>query len=106
MDDEKPTNGNVESKRLKKKIKLTNSEDKNNSHRQLVVKRGAGMTVLESEDEDGFPVSASHKSEDAIQDPQPETKKQEEKLTTEEGKKKRKDGSEKKRKVKSTDEDG
>ncbi|XWS50666.1 hypothetical protein CRYUN_Cryun12cG0105800 [Craigia yunnanensis] len=106
VDDEKPTNGNVKSKRLKKKIKLTDSEDKNNSQRQLIVKRGAGITVLESEDEDGFPVSASRKSEDAIQDPQPETKKQEEKLTTEEGKKTRKDGSEKKRKVKSIDEDG
>ncbi|XWS37714.1 hypothetical protein CRYUN_Cryun19dG0068700 [Craigia yunnanensis] len=106
MDDEKPTKGNAESKRLKKKNKLTDSEDKNNSQRQLVVKRGAGMTVLESEDEDGFPVSASRKSEEAIQEPQPETKKRGEKLTTEEGKKIRKDSSEKKRKVKSSDEDG
>ncbi|XVE64108.1 hypothetical protein DITRI_Ditri07aG0075200 [Diplodiscus trichospermus] len=106
VDDEKPTNGNAESKRLKKKNKLTESEDKNLSQHQLVVKTGAGMTVLESEDEDGFPVSGSHKSEDVIQEPQPETKKQGEKLMTEEGKKERKDGSEKKRKVKSTDEDG
>ena len=63
------------------------------------------MTVLESEDEYGFPVFASRKSEEAIQQPQPETEKRREKLTTEEGKKTTKDGSEKKRKVKSTDED-
>ncbi|XP_022738259.1 peptidyl-prolyl cis-trans isomerase FKBP53 [Durio zibethinus] len=106
VDDEKPTNGNVESKRFKKKNQLTGSEDKNDSQRQLVVKRGAGVTVLESEDEDGFPVSASCKTEDAIQQPQPEAEKQREELTTEEGKKTTKDGREKKRKIKSTDEDG
>ncbi|XWS61037.1 hypothetical protein CRYUN_Cryun07bG0091400 [Craigia yunnanensis] len=106
VDDEEPTNGNAESKRFKKKNKLTVSEDKNNSQHQLVVKKAAGVTVLESEDEDGFPVSASRKSEEAIQQPQPETEKRREKLTTEEGKKTTKDGSDKKRKVKSTDEDG
>ncbi|XVF09706.1 hypothetical protein REPUB_Repub07fG0118400 [Reevesia pubescens] len=106
MDDEKPTNGNGESKRFKKKNKLTDSEDKDNSQHQLFVKRGAGVTVLESEDEDGFPASVSRKSKDAIQESQPETEKQKEKLMTEEGKKTTEDGNEKKRKVKSTDEDG
>ncbi|WRX19393.1 FKBP-type peptidyl-prolyl cis-trans isomerase domain - like 10, partial [Theobroma cacao] len=106
VDEQKPTNGNVESKRLKKKNKSMDSEARSNSQQQLVVKGGAGVKVLESEDEDGFPVSASHKSEDAIQEPQPETEKQREKITAEEDKKPTKDGSEKKRKVKSTDEDG
>ncbi|XVF53981.1 hypothetical protein PTKIN_Ptkin05aG0144400 [Pterospermum kingtungense] len=101
VDDEKPT----ESKQLKKKNKFTDSEEKNNSQHQLV-KRVAGISVLESEDEDGFPVSATHKSKDAIQEPQQETEKQGEKMKTEEGKKKRKDGSEKKRKAKSSEEDG
>ncbi|OMO85875.1 hypothetical protein CCACVL1_09947 [Corchorus capsularis] len=106
VDDEKPTNGNVESKRLKKKNKSTDSEDKSNSRSQLVVRNGAAVTVLESEDEDGFPVSVSSKGENAVQESQPETAKQREKVMTEEGKKTTKDGSEKKRKVKSTDEDG
>ncbi|XP_038999298.1 peptidyl-prolyl cis-trans isomerase FKBP53-like [Hibiscus syriacus] len=99
MDDEKPICGNGESKRSKKKNKLTGSEEQKNLQRQLIAKRGAVETDLETEDEDGFPVSASHKSEDAIQQPKPET------LTTEEDKRKGKDLSEKKRKVKSIDED-
>ncbi|XVF12371.1 hypothetical protein REPUB_Repub08aG0111600 [Reevesia pubescens] len=78
----------------------------NNSQRPLVVRRGGNVTVLESEDEDGFPVSLSRNSEDAIQEPQPEKEKEREKLTTEEATKPTKDGNEKKRKVKSTDEDG
>ncbi|KAE8678314.1 FK506-binding protein 4 [Hibiscus syriacus] len=105
MDDEKPLSGNEESKQSKKKNKLTSSEEQKNSRCQLIVKRGAVVTDLETEDEDGFPVSASHKSEDAIQQPQPETEKQRGTLTTEEDKRKGKDLSEKKRKVKSIDED-
>ncbi|KAK8686641.1 hypothetical protein V6N13_125664 [Hibiscus sabdariffa] len=101
MDDEKPTSGNDESKRSKRKNKLTGSEEQKNSQPQLVVKRGAGVTDLETEDEDGFPVSASHKSEET----QPETEKQRENLTTEEDKKTIKDVGEKKRKAKSIDEE-
>ncbi|KHG01405.1 Peptidyl-prolyl cis-trans isomerase FKBP15-3 -like protein [Gossypium arboreum] len=104
MDDEKPTKGNEESKRSKRKNKLTGSEEQKNSQGQLIVKRGAGVTDLETEDEDGFPVSASQKSEDAIQQPQPETKELRENLTKED--KTRKDASEKKRKIKNTDEEG
>lgn len=105
MDDEKPTKGNEGSKRSKRKNKLTGSEEQKNSEGQLIVKRGAGVTDLETEDEDGFPVSASQKSEDAIQQPQPETKELRENLTKED-KKTRKDVCEKKRKVKSTNEEG
>ncbi|GMI75491.1 FK506 BINDING PROTEIN 53 [Hibiscus trionum] len=101
MDEEKPGNGNEESKRSKRKNKLSGSEEQKNSQHQLIVKRGAGATDLETEDEDGFPVSASHKSEET----QPETEKQRENLITEEDKKTKKDVSEKKRKVKSIDEE-
>ncbi|KAL4363241.1 hypothetical protein GQ457_04G012620 [Hibiscus cannabinus] len=100
MDDEKPTSGNEESKRSKRKNKLNGSEEQKNSQHQLVVKRGAGVTDLETEDEDGFPVSASHKSEET----QPETEKQRENLTSEEDKA-IKDVGEKKRKAKSIDEE-
>ncbi|PPD68857.1 hypothetical protein GOBAR_DD34262 [Gossypium barbadense] len=41
MDDEKPTKGNEESKRSKRKNKLTGTEERKNSQGQLIVKRGA-----------------------------------------------------------------
>ncbi|KAG8381466.1 hypothetical protein BUALT_Bualt06G0124800 [Buddleja alternifolia] len=62
VDDEKPTNENGGSKRAKKKKNQSStSEDKENSNGQIVVKAGSGVPILESEDEDGFPISARDK---------------------------------------------
>ncbi|XP_022890284.1 peptidyl-prolyl cis-trans isomerase FKBP53-like isoform X2 [Olea europaea var. sylvestris] len=65
VDDEKPVNENGVSKRAKKKKSQSNVSDDNvNSDRQLVVKGGHDVPVLESEDDDGFPVSASREIKD------------------------------------------
>ncbi|KAL2555995.1 Peptidyl-prolyl cis-trans isomerase FKBP53 [Forsythia ovata] len=65
VDDEKPVNENIVSKQAKKKkSKLNVSDDNVNSGRQLVVKSGHDVPVLESEDDDGFPVSASRSETD------------------------------------------
>ncbi|KAK6135270.1 hypothetical protein DH2020_030991 [Rehmannia glutinosa] len=59
VDDEKPTNENGMSKRMKKKkTESSMSDDNENSNRQIVVKAGTGASIFESEDEDGFPISA------------------------------------------------
>lgn len=104
MDDEKPKNGNDRSKRLKKKDQSINSE------RQIVVKNGAGVSVLESEDEDGFLISSSHKSKGTSQDFQVGADEEMDKKTSENSEKKKAkdssdDGTGKKRKVKSVDQD-
>lgn len=57
VDEDKPTDEKAISKRAKKK--KTQSTDNENSNRQIVPKAGTGVPVLESEDEDGFPVSAN-----------------------------------------------
>ncbi|CAK9161050.1 unnamed protein product [Ilex paraguariensis] len=63
FDDEKPTNEN--GKRSKKRNnRLSGSEDNNDSQRQIVVKCGTAVPVLESEDEDGFPISSPRMSTD------------------------------------------
>ncbi|KAH7557489.1 hypothetical protein JRO89_XS11G0164300 [Xanthoceras sorbifolium] len=100
VDDEKPSNGNGQSKRLKKKGKSSDSEQ------QIVVKSDTNVPVLESEDEDGFPISTSHKSDG----PQVEAEKEISKRANEDTeKKKAKDssdnGASKKRKVKTADQD-
>ncbi|CAA2988896.1 peptidyl-prolyl cis-trans isomerase FKBP53 [Olea europaea subsp. europaea] len=60
VDDEKPVYENGVSKQSKKKKSRSNVSDDNvDSDRQLVVKSGHDVPVLESEDEDGFPVSTS-----------------------------------------------
>ncbi|KAL8552592.1 hypothetical protein ACS0TY_001326 [Phlomoides rotata] len=73
VDEDKPTDENAMSKRAKKK--KTQSNDSDNSNRQIVPKAGTGVPVIESEDEDGFPVSANgnksdiSKSEAALEEP-------------------------------------
>ncbi|KAH8486420.1 hypothetical protein H0E87_025435 [Populus deltoides] len=113
-EDDKPKKENGKSKRIKKKKKNnqpSDQEDQNNSQRQIVLKRDAGISVLESEDEDGFPISSSAKRKVTVQEPQAEINGQKDKETTQETKKKidREDNDDttgKKRKVKSIDEDG
>ncbi|XP_011076280.1 peptidyl-prolyl cis-trans isomerase FKBP53 [Sesamum indicum] len=59
VDEEKSTNENGTSKRAKKKkLQSSMSNDNENSNRQIVVKAGTGVPILESEDEDGFPLPA------------------------------------------------
>lgn len=107
MDDEKATNGNGQQKQ-KKKNRSSDSEDHRESQQQIVVKSHSSP-VLESEDEDGFPVSTEHKSNSSIQKPEAEAE-QIEKKASEKTKKKKKinDGDQAtglKRKVESVDQD-
>ncbi|KAI9384926.1 hypothetical protein POPTR_012G129200v4 [Populus trichocarpa] len=110
-EDDKPTKENGKSKRLKKKNnQSSDKEDQNNSQQQIVLKRDRGISVLESEDEDGFPISSSAKNKDTVQEQQAELDGQKDKETTQETKKKMasedNDDTRKKRKVKSVDQDG
>ncbi|XP_011029984.1 PREDICTED: peptidyl-prolyl cis-trans isomerase FKBP53-like [Populus euphratica] len=110
-EDDKPTKENGKSKQLKKKNnQSSDKEDQNKSQRQIVLKRDRGISVLESEDEDGFPISSSSKSKDTVQEQQAELDGQKDKETTQETKKKMasedNDDIRKKRKVKSVDQDG
>ncbi|KAF9668259.1 hypothetical protein SADUNF_Sadunf15G0110400 [Salix dunnii] len=115
-EDDQPEKENGKSKRLKKKKKKkknqsSDQEDQNNSQGQIVLKRDAGISVLESEDEDGFPISSSSKKTVTVQELLAEINEQKEKETTQETKKKiaREDNDDtagKKRKVKSIDQDG
>lgn len=56
LEDEKPTDENGTSKKLKKKKNQSNGTE--DSERQIVVKGNTDSPLLESEDEDGFPISA------------------------------------------------
>lgn len=107
MDDEKPTNGNGQLKR-KKKNQSSDSENHRESQQQIIVKSGV-VPVLESEDDDGFPVSAAHKSNANIQKPETEAEITETKITEKTKKKtKANDGDHSaglKRKVESNDQD-
>lgn len=106
VDDDKPTNGNGQLHRKKK----NQSKDHSESQKQIVVKN-RGVPVLESEDEDGFPVSATHKSNSNILEPEGEAEQTEEKITEKTKKKKKKkakdgdDATGLKRKVESVDQD-
>lgn len=62
VDDENPNNENGISKQTKKKKSQTSksSADNGDSQKQIV-KGGSAVAVLESEDEDGFPISSPGK---------------------------------------------
>ncbi|KAB2596563.1 peptidyl-prolyl cis-trans isomerase FKBP53 [Pyrus ussuriensis x Pyrus communis] len=89
-DDEKPTNGNSQSKRQVKKNQSNDSEKNTNSQQQIVVKENAGDPVLESEDEDGFPISTKQKTN--IEKHEAATEQKDSKITEKTKKKKVKDG--------------
>lgn len=74
VDDEKPTNVNGQFKQLKKKNQSSGSEDNTNSQRQIVIRGDSSVPVLESEDEDGFPISMEHKRKSNLQKPEAEQK--------------------------------
>lgn len=56
LEDEKPTDENGTSKKPKKKKSQSNGID--DSDRQIVVKGNTDSSLMESEDEDGFPISS------------------------------------------------
>ncbi|KAJ8552765.1 hypothetical protein K7X08_020158 [Anisodus acutangulus] len=60
LEDEMPTDENGTSKKPKKKKNQSNGTD--DSERQIVVKGNTDSPLLESEDEDGFPISAPRES--------------------------------------------
>ncbi|WCJ36522.1 Peptidyl-prolyl cis-trans isomerase FKBP53 [Euphorbia peplus] len=106
VDDEKPTHGNDRAKRSKKKnSQPSEHEDQNNSQRQIV-KSGTGGSVLESEDEDGFPIASSQKNKAVVEEPKVEDVEKKKRTT----KTKKRQGAEsdddtgKKRKAKSAEE--
>lgn len=87
-------------KKLKKKDKSSNSE------KQIVLKSSASVPVLESEDEDGFPISTSGKSDE----PQLDVGKEVDKTAKDDIEKEKENNNEdhdagKKRKVKTVDQD-
>lgn len=111
MDDDKPENGDGPSKPLKKKNQIANSKDSKNSQHQIVVRGDKGIPVLESEDEDGFPISTSDKSKSDSQEAEAEVREEQtQKKPEKANKKKAKDGDHDhaatlKRKVEGADED-
>ncbi|KAF4352030.1 hypothetical protein F8388_000371 [Cannabis sativa] len=87
-DDEKPTSKTGQSK-PQKKNQSKGSEDSKNSQHQAIVKKDS-VPVLESEDEDGFPVSNKHGSNSNVQKPELEVQQSNEKV--EKTNKKKQDG--------------
>ncbi|KAJ7970067.1 Peptidylprolyl isomerase [Quillaja saponaria] len=75
VNDEKPTDGSGQAKRPKKKNQIINLENSGNSHQQIGIRGGSDFPVLESEDEDGFPISTTHKSNSNTQKVEKKTKK-------------------------------
>ncbi|PIN21085.1 FKBP-type peptidyl-prolyl cis-trans isomerase [Handroanthus impetiginosus] len=66
VEDEKSPNENGMPKRAKKKkTQSSMSDDNENSNRQIVVNGGNDVSIFESEDEDGFPISAHEKKSDS-----------------------------------------
>ncbi|XP_065870940.1 peptidyl-prolyl cis-trans isomerase FKBP53-like [Euphorbia lathyris] len=109
VDDEKPTHENDQSKRSKKNTQPSVHEDQNNSQQKIVSKRGTGGSVLESEDEDGFPIASSQKSKAAAEESKAEEDVEKDNRTNQTKKRQgaeSDDATGKKRKVKSTDEEG
>ncbi|KAJ7975569.1 Peptidylprolyl isomerase [Quillaja saponaria] len=107
VDDEKPTDGGGHSKRPNKKNQTSNVENSGNSQQQIVVRGDTGFPVLESEDEDGFPISTTDKNKSDAQKAYGKTK-EKHKKTEKFNMKDSEDGdtTSLKRKVESVDQDG
>jgi len=106
-DDNQPENGDNPAKQSKKKEQSVHLKEKVSKSSQLpVVVRGDNKLVLESEDEDGFPISTSDKAKSESQ--KAETKGEQAHKKTGKSNKKAKDVDESaslKRKVQAVDED-
>lgn len=76
-EDDKPAKGNSLSKKQKKN-RPSDSEDNSQSQRQIVVRNTSSITLVESEDEDGFPLSLSHGGDAAILNPEAVSKQKKE----------------------------
>ncbi|XP_042512634.1 peptidyl-prolyl cis-trans isomerase FKBP53 isoform X2 [Macadamia integrifolia] len=93
LDDEKLPKENGNRKHPHKKGQVTDSDDDNSSQRQIVVRGTSGAPVLESEDEDGFPVTSSLKSIPTVQNNEAKVKERREKKKAKDGKKNTKEDS-------------
>ncbi|KAK6936343.1 Nucleoplasmin-like domain [Dillenia turbinata] len=62
VDDEKPANSSKP-----KHAKQGQNNEEGNTDWQIIAKSGTGVPVLESEDEDGFPISSPAKSKSSVQ---------------------------------------
>ncbi|XP_058104653.1 peptidyl-prolyl cis-trans isomerase FKBP53 isoform X2 [Magnolia sinica] len=96
VDDEKPANGKSSRKHLTEKNHLSESDDGDDDSQLRTVAKGTGAPVLESEDEDGFPLSLTSKSKSAVKNV--DAKENSEKKTAEAGRKKEKKEKKKKKK--------
>ncbi|XP_010276477.1 PREDICTED: peptidyl-prolyl cis-trans isomerase FKBP53 [Nelumbo nucifera] len=91
LDDEKPTVANGSQKHPKKKSQLRDSDNDDSSQRQIVVKGSTSAQFLESEDEDGFPISPRSKIKSSVNNLEAEKEKTDKKSDKESKKKKTQD---------------
>ena len=62
LDNEKPKNGKASRRRLRKSYQMSDSDNEGCSQQKNIVSGGSGEPVLQSEDEDSFPISSIYKS--------------------------------------------
>ncbi|XP_027361694.1 peptidyl-prolyl cis-trans isomerase FKBP53 [Abrus precatorius] len=109
VDDDRPENGDDLTKQLKKKKQEAQLKEKNSKSSELpIVVGGEADLVLESEDEDGFPISAAEKSKSVSQNAEAEMKGEQAHKKIEKANKKGKDvdhSASLKRKIESAEED-
>lgn len=86
--EENPKSGIDPAKRLKKG-QLNESNKNKSSQHQIFAKSDNGVQVLESEDEDGFPIAAAHESKPNDQKPASKAEGKADKKNVKEGKKKK-----------------
>ena len=87
IEDEKPSNGNANRRRLKKKHQLSDSDDGGDGSKGQLVVKGNNSAVLESEDEDGFPISFSSRRKNVVKDSEGNSNLNFDKTVDEDGKK-------------------
>ncbi|XP_048137133.1 peptidyl-prolyl cis-trans isomerase FKBP53 isoform X2 [Rhodamnia argentea] len=78
-EDDKPANGNPLSKKQKKN-RRSDLEDNSQTQHQIVVRNTSNIAPVESEDEDGFPLSLSHGGNAASLKPEAVSKHKKEKI--------------------------
>ncbi|CAJ1926965.1 unnamed protein product [Sphenostylis stenocarpa] len=108
VDDDKPENGDDQNKLLKKKKQVAKLKAKESKSLELAIVAKDETDLVESEDEDGFPISTADKDVFVSQKEDTEMKGGQQHKKTEKGKKKEKDidhSARVKRKVDSADED-
>ncbi|TKY71070.1 Peptidyl-prolyl cis-trans isomerase FKBP53 [Spatholobus suberectus] len=109
VDDDKPENGDDPTKQLKKKKQVAQLKQKDGKSSELpIVVKGETDLVVESEDEDGFPISTAEKGVSVSQKAETEMKGEQTHKKTDKSNKKEKDvdhSASLKRKVDSADED-